>query len=51
MTNLQKLNAREDCGIDQNGINNLNLIQLDARANKKINVVSFMTNLQKLNAK
>ena len=42
MNNLQKLNAADDCGIDQNGINGLNLIELNASNNKKINNVSFV---------
>ena len=50
MSNLQKLNARGDCGIDQNGITGLNLIELDATCNDKIKNVSFMSNLKKLGA-
>ena len=49
MNNLQKLDAGEDCGIDQNGIEGLNLIELNVYDNGKIIDVSFMKNLQKLN--
>lgn len=38
-------------GIDQNGIQNLDLIELDAHDNDKIFNVSFMKSLQKLNIK
>ena len=50
MKKLQKLNARGNCGIDQNGINGLNLIKLDAAYNPKIIDVSFMKKLQILYA-
>ena len=50
MSNLQKLYAGIYCGIDQNGINDLNLIELNAKNNEKIKNVSFMSNLQRLNA-
>ena len=49
MKNLKKLYARDNCDIDQNGINGLNLVELDARDNDKIINVSFMKNLKKLN--
>src|SRR5271169_6080493 len=47
MTNLKKLYAFGDCGIDQGGIKECNLIEL--YSNYKINDVSFMTSLKKLN--
>ena len=37
MTNLRKLNASGNCGIDQSGINGLNLVELNASRNNKIN--------------
>ena len=42
MTNLKKLYARADCGIDQDGIHGLNLIELNACYNSKITDVSFI---------
>jgi hypothetical protein len=48
MTNLKKLNAKSSCGIDQKGIQGLNLTDLRVDGNKKITNVSFMTNLKKL---
>ena len=36
MTNLQNLNARGNCGIDQNGIQVLKLIELNAQGNANI---------------
>ena len=51
MTNLKKLIASSDyCKIDQQGIEGLDLIELYAHNNKKINNVSFMRNLKKLDA-
>ena len=44
--NLIKLNVAGYCGIDQDGINALNLIILNAYKNAKIKNVSFMINLQ-----
>ena len=44
--NLQILYACANCGIDQNGINGLNLISLNADENEKINDASFMKNLR-----
>jgi hypothetical protein len=46
MTNLTTLNAEGNCGIDDNGIKNLNLIKLFASANRKITDVTHMTNLK-----
>ena len=50
MTNLQILDASWECGIDDNGIKNLNLIKLNASDNPKITDVNHMTNLQILYA-
>ena len=50
MTNLKKLNAELNCGIDQKGIDGLDLIYLNIWDNEKIKNVSFMTNLQYLDA-
>jgi len=36
MKSLQILNARDNCGIDQKGIEGLNLIELYASGNSKI---------------
>ena len=47
MRNLKKLIAFGDCGIDDNGIKNLNLIELYSHNNPKITNVSHMTNLKK----
>ena len=47
MSNLKELNASSNCGIDQNGIKNLNLIKLIASYNSKIKDVSWMKNLDK----
>ena len=47
---LQILNASCNCGIDQKGIEGLNLIELNAWNNKKIKDVSWIKSLQKLNA-
>ena len=46
MTSLKKLDARDNCGIGQNGIIGLNLVQLVAGYNNKITNVSFMTSLK-----
>ena len=37
MTNLKTLGAYGNCGIDQSGINGLNLVELNASRNNKIN--------------
>ena len=50
MTNLRKLNASGFCGINQEGIKGLNLIELNAEYNPKITDVSFMKKLRKLDA-
>ena len=50
MKNLKKLDASDDCGIDQSGIKELNLVELNADDNNKITNVSFMKKLKKLNA-
>ena len=42
MKNLKILDASYHCGIDQKGIEGLNLIKLDVYKNEKINNVSFM---------
>ena len=50
MTKLKKLDAPDYCGIGQNGIRGLDLVEINAAFNSKITDVSFMTNLKKLNA-
>ena len=50
LKNLKKLGASGDCGINQLGINGLDLIKLDASNNPKIKNVSWMKNLKKLGA-
>ena len=51
MTNLEILNAGGDtCGIDNRGIQNLNLRKLYAGNNSKITNVSHMTRLEVLDA-
>ena len=50
MTNLKILGALGDCGIDDNGIKDLNLIELDAGYNPRIKNINHMTNLRKLDA-
>ena len=50
MTNLKKLDAFGNCGIGQDGIRGLNLVELNAYCNGKITDVSFMTNLKILDA-
>ena len=46
MTSLKKLNTCGDCGIGQNGIIGLNLVQFFASYNSKITNVSFMALLK-----
>jgi len=41
MTSLKKLFVRGSCGIDQKGIQGLNLVELDASNNGKITNVSI----------
>jgi len=50
MKSLQILYAYGDCGIDQQGIEGLNLIGLYASNNSKITNVSHMKSLQILDA-
>ncbi len=50
MTNLKVLNADYDCGISDDGIKQLNLIELSASGNSKIKDVNHLTNLKVLNA-
>ena len=50
MKNLKKLSAYGNCGINQNGIEELDLIELYVDHNEKIKDVSFMKNLKKLSA-
>src|SRR5436309_652283 len=50
MINLKELNARDNCVINQKGIQNLNLIKLNVRYNSKITDVSMMTLLKELDA-
>ena len=50
MKSLQILYAFGECGINQKGIEGLNLIKLNARNNSKITNVSHMKSLQILNA-
>jgi len=50
LSNLKKLNARYLCGIDQKGIQGLDLIELYVDKNDRITDVSFMKNLKKLYA-
>ena len=47
MTKLQVLCACFNCGIDDNGIKDLNLIKLNTSYNSKITNVNHMTNLLK----
>jgi hypothetical protein len=47
---LKKLNAEGNCGIDQNGINGLDLVKLKASYNKKITNVSMISSLKILHA-
>ena len=51
MKNLKKLYANDNCGIDQKGIEGLDLIELNVNGNIKIRDISFMKNLKKLSAK
>ena len=47
---LKELDVQgDDCGIDDNGIKNLNLKKLNAYNNQKITDVNHMTNLEDLN--
>ena len=49
MKSLKKLSAYGfDCGITQNGIKGLKLVELNTNNNKKITNVSFMKSLKKL---
>ena len=48
MKSLKVLHASDSCGIDQNGIKNLDLVKLDASYNHKITNVSFMKSLKVL---
>jgi len=50
MKSLQILYAFGECGINQKGIEGLNLIKLYARNNSKITNVSYMKSLQILDA-
>ena len=50
MKKLKILHANGGCGIDQNGIFGLDLVELDASLNNKVTNVSFMRNLKKLYA-
>ena len=50
MINLQKLNASRNCGIDNDGIKGLNLIELYVSNNPKITNVNWMKKIQKLDA-
>jgi hypothetical protein len=50
MKNLKILIASHRCGIDQHGIDGLDLIELNISGNEKIINVSFMKNLKKLDA-
>ena len=46
MKNLKKLDARYGCGIDQNGIIGLDLVELYTIGNNKITDILFMKNLK-----
>jgi hypothetical protein len=50
MTNLQILSVEGNCGINDEGIKNLNLIKLNANCNSIITNINHMTNLQILQA-
>ena len=50
LTQLTKLNASGFCGLDDHGINQLNIIELDVCDNPKIININHMTQLKKLNA-
>ena len=50
MTNLVKLNASWNCGLNDDGISQLNLVKLNVLGNPKITNINYMTNLVKLNA-
>ena len=51
MKNLKILDASIRCGIGQDGIMGLDLIELNASSNNKITDVSFMKNLKVLSAR
>ena len=46
--NLERLIIYKGCKVDQNGIQNLDLIELYANYNEKIKDVSFMKNLKNI---
>ena len=48
MKSLKKLNITGFCGVNQNGIKNLDLIEICIRSNNKITNVSFMESLKKI---
>ena len=48
MKSLKILDADQNCGIDQNSIQNLDLVMLSIIGNDKITNVSFMKSLKKL---
>jgi len=50
MTNLQILDASDNCGITNQDIKNLNLVKLNGYNNLNITDVYWMTNLLKLDA-
>ena len=50
MTKLQILDAPGNCGVDDNGIKDINLVELHAPDNPKITNVNHMTKLQILDA-
>jgi len=51
MKSLKILYAEDNCGIDQNGIDCLDLVELYADSNTKITNVSFMKSLKVLSAR
>ena len=51
MTSLKKLGAWGNSGIDQKGIEGLQLVELNVNSNEKITDVSMMTSLKKLDAR
>ena len=50
MTNLRILYAWGDCGIEDDSLIGLNLVELNVSYNPKIKKINHMTNLKKLNA-
>jgi len=50
MTKLKELIASFECGISDNGIENINLEKLNCECNPNITNVNHMTNLKELNA-